>query len=96
MDINSKEMKISNLHTLMTNNENKENDPNVLPKYTKLETDMTNYETLVIQLNKLSAEEQNVRNKLFAHNWKVCYITYLCDLNLCMFIFEFLGRSCIM
>jgi len=51
-----------------TYDENKEN----VSKLSKLETDMKTYETLVVELNKLSAEEQNIRNKLFPNNLKVC------------------------
>lgn len=70
MVINSKENNISNFSKLATNNENKENYQNV-PKFKKLETEMKNYETLVVELNKLSIEEQNAGKKLFTHN-KVC------------------------
>jgi len=74
---NSKENHISNqyLHQPTTCDIDKENEY----KFPKLETDVNNYETLVKELNKLSADEQNIRNKLFTHNWEVCFYTY------CMF-----------
>lgn len=72
MVINSKENNITNFPKLATNNENKENYQNV-PKFKKLETEMKNYETLVVELNKLSIEEQNAGKKLFTRN-KVCSI----------------------
>lgn len=70
MVINSKENQKSKFHQNMTCDDNKENEP-IVSKFTKLETDIKSYETLVTELNKLSAEEQNIRNKLFTQNWKV-------------------------
>lgn len=75
MVINSKENHISHFHENI-DDENKENNQNI-PKFKKLETEVKNYETLVIELNKLSAEEQNIRNKLLTSNWKVCSILCL-------------------
>lgn len=65
MVINSKE------NQLAVHDDNKENEPKEC-KLTKLETDIKCYETLVKELNKLSAEEQSINNKLFTHNWNVC------------------------
>jgi len=65
------------LRQLPMHDENKENENG--SKFSKLETDLKAYETLVLELNKLSAEEQNIRNKLFPDNLKVC-------LNLFFFI----------
>lgn len=59
------------LQPLTTYDENKENENNI-SKFSKLETDLKTYETLVSELNKLSAEEQNISNKLFPYNLKVC------------------------
>lgn len=70
MVINSKANQKSKLLQTMTCDDNKENEP-IVSKFTNLETDIKSYETLVTELNKLSAEEQNIRNKLFTHNWKV-------------------------
>jgi len=42
-------------------------------KLPKLETNWENYETLVKKLNKLSADEQNIRNKLITHSSEVCF-----------------------
>jgi hypothetical protein len=72
MVINSEENKLVNLQQLATHDDNKENEQDKC-KLTKLETDVKNYEILVTELNKLSAEEQNIRNKIFTNNWKVCF-----------------------
>ncbi|XP_025422490.1 centrosomal protein of 295 kDa-like [Sipha flava] len=69
MVINSEENKLVNLQQLATHDDNKENEQDKC-KLTKLETDVKNYEILVTELNKLSAEEQNIRNKIFTNNWK--------------------------
>jgi len=69
--ISSKENQMKKLQQLTTLDENKENEDNV-SKFSKLETDLKTYETLVSELNKLSAEEQNISNKLFPDNLKVC------------------------
>lgn len=53
-------------HKLTTDDNNKENDLYV-SKLTKIETNLKNYESLVTKLNKLSAEEQNIRDKLFTN-----------------------------
>ncbi|XP_016658490.1 uncharacterized protein LOC100569803 isoform X2 [Acyrthosiphon pisum] len=66
--ISSKENQKEKLQ-LTTHDENKENEENV-SKFSKLETDLKTYETLVSELNKLSAEEQNISNKLFPNNLK--------------------------
>lgn len=64
------------LQQLTTYDENKENEKNI-SKFSKLETDLKTYETLVLELNKLSAEEQNISNKLFPDNLKVCLNLFL-------------------
>ncbi|XP_060878246.1 uncharacterized protein LOC132950721 isoform X1 [Metopolophium dirhodum] len=64
--ISSKENQKEKLQQLTTRDENKEN----VSKFSKLETDLKTYETLVLELNKLSAEEQNISNKLFPDNLK--------------------------
>jgi len=69
--ISSKENQKEKLRQLTTHDENKENEENV-STFSKLETDLKTYETLVLELNKLSAEEQNISNKLFPDNLKVC------------------------
>lgn len=66
--IGSKENQMEKLQQLTTSDENEEN----VSKFSKLETDLKTYESLVLELNKLSAEEQNIRNKLFPDNLKVC------------------------
>lgn len=68
MVISSKENQKEKLQQLTMHDENKEN----VSKFSKLETDLKTYETLVLELNKLSAEEQNISNKLFPDNLKVC------------------------
>lgn len=61
------------LQQLPIHDENEEN----VSKFSKLETDLKTYETLVSELNKLSAEEQNIRNKLFPDNLKVCMFKFV-------------------
>lgn len=63
-------------HQLTTNDDNKENE-HYVSKLTKIETDLKNYESLVTKLNKLSAEEQKIRDKLFTHYRQVCSNLYL-------------------
>lgn len=63
--ISSKGNELEKLQQLPIHEEN-------VSKFSKLETDLKTYETLVSELNKLSAEEQNIRNKLFPDNLKVC------------------------
>lgn len=76
MVVSSKENQIKKLHESTTCDENKENEKDI-SKFSKLETDLKTYETLVLELNKLSAEELNIRNKLFPSNkLKVCDIFY--------------------
>ncbi|XP_026804499.1 uncharacterized protein LOC113548045 [Rhopalosiphum maidis] len=74
MIVSSKENKLKKIQQTTTCDENKENEKNI-SKFSKLETDMKTYETLVLELNKLSAEEQNIRNKLFPYNLKDVPIT---------------------
>lgn len=69
--IGSKENQMEKLQQLTTSDENEEN----VSKFSKLETDLKTYESLVLELNKLSAEEQNIRNKLFPDNLKEITIT---------------------
>lgn len=88
MVINSKENQISKFHQTTTCDYDKENEPKV-STFTKLETDVKSYETLVSELNKLSAEEQNIRNKLFTHNSKVGFVCII----LCFIIIR-LGFDC--
>lgn len=71
MVLNSKENQQSKMY-----NDDKENNQNS-SKLTKLENNVKNYETLVTELNKLTAEEQIVRDKLFKREWKVCFILML-------------------
>lgn len=94
MVINSEENKLANLQKLAVHDDYKENVQNNC-KLTKLETDVKNYETLVTELNKLSAEEQNMRNKLFTHNWKVSFdfaCTYIIYIKI-VYMLEYLGSS---
>jgi len=77
MIVSSKENQLKKLQQTTTCDENKENEKNI-SKFSKLETDLKTYETLVLELNKLSAEEQNIRNKLFPYNLKVSYYNILC------------------
>ncbi|XP_025206992.1 kinesin-related protein 8-like [Melanaphis sacchari] len=74
MVISSKENQTKKLPQSTTYNENKENI-NDVSKFSKLETDMKTYETLILELKKLSAEEQNIRNKLFPNSLKEVPIT---------------------
>lgn len=74
MVINSKENQMEKLQQSTLYDENKENEENA-SKFSKLETDLKIYETLVLELNKLSAEEQNIRNKLFPNNLKDMNLT---------------------
>ncbi|CAH1738843.1 unnamed protein product [Aphis gossypii] len=67
MVVSSKENQIKKLHEPTTCDENKENEKDI-SKFSKLETDLKTYKTLVLELNKLSAEELNIRNKLFPSN----------------------------
>jgi len=69
--ISSKENQMEKLQQLTKHDEKKDNEENE-SKFSKLETDLKTYELLVLELNKLSAEEQNIRNKLFPDNLKVC------------------------
>jgi len=62
-----KENQMEKLQQLTTHDENEKN----VSKFSKLETDLKTYETLVTELNKLSAEEQNISNKLFPDTLKV-------------------------
>lgn len=71
MVLNSKENQQSKMY-----NDDKENNQNS-SKLTNLENNVKNYETLVTELNKLTAEEQIVRDKLFKREWKVCFILML-------------------
>jgi len=76
MVVSSKENQIKKLHKPTTCDENKENEKDI-STFSKLETDLKTYKTLVLELNKLSAEELNIRNKLFPSNkLKVCDILY--------------------
>lgn len=72
MVLNSKEKHVPNQYPCrsITCDDDKENEF----KFLKLDTDMKSYETLVKELNKLSADEENIRNKLF--DWKVCFYIY--------------------
>uniref|UniRef100_A0A2S2PP75 Uncharacterized protein n=1 Tax=Schizaphis graminum TaxID=13262 RepID=A0A2S2PP75_SCHGA len=69
MIVSSKENQIKKIQQTTICDENKENEKNI-STFSKLETDLKTYETLVLELNKLSAEEQNIRNKLFPFNLK--------------------------
>lgn len=70
MDIDSQEKQnLKHDHSTMYYG-NKENEP----KFKNLQTEVKNYKTLISELNKLSAEEYNIRNKLSVHNWEVCYL----------------------
>lgn len=62
-------------HQLTPNEDNKENE-HYESKLTKIETNLKNYESLVTKLNKLSAKEQNIRDKLFTHYRQVCSNLY--------------------
>ncbi|XP_015373160.1 PREDICTED: putative leucine-rich repeat-containing protein DDB_G0290503, partial [Diuraphis noxia] len=73
--ISSEENQMEELQQLPMHDKNKENKENV-SKFSKLETDLKIFETLVSELNKLSAEEQNIRNKLFPDNLKEMIITH--------------------
>lgn len=82
MVLNSKENQQSKILQSKMYNNDKENNQNS-SKLTKLENNVKNYEALVTELNKLSAEEQIVRDKLFKREWKVCFILMPCpNLNL--------------
>lgn len=72
MVIDSNVNKISKFSEPMSNDDDKEN----VSEFTKLETDIKNYETLVLELNKLSAEEQKIRDNLSTKNWKVYIVKY--------------------
>ncbi|KAL5239679.1 hypothetical protein ACI65C_007089 [Semiaphis heraclei] len=67
--ISSKGNELEKLQQLPIHEEN-------VSKFSKLETDLKTYETLVSELNKLSAEEQNIRNKLFPDNLKEMNFTH--------------------
>lgn len=68
MVINSKD-KITKPQQSSTYDNDKENES----KFSKFETDVKSYESLVLELKKLSAEELNIRNKLFPYNLKVYF-----------------------
>lgn len=73
-------------HRLTANDDNKENEHHV-SKLTKIETDLKNYESLVTKLNKLSAEEEKIRSKLFTHYRQVCFNLYYLFYFQCIYIF---------
>lgn len=79
MVVSSKENQIKQFHESTTCDENKENGKDI-SKFSKLETDLKTYKTLVLELNKLSAEELNIRNKLFPSN-KLKEVPMTCQNN---------------
>jgi len=91
MVVSSKENQIKQFHESTTCDENKENEKDI-SKFSKLETDLKTYKTLVLELNKLSAEELNIRNKLFPSNKLkvydiICHIFYnIHKYTLCLII----------
>lgn len=72
MVIDSNVNAISKFSEPMSNDDDKEN----VSAFTKLEADIKDYETLVLELNKLSAEEQQIRDNLSTENWKVYLVIY--------------------
>lgn len=86
MTINTKENQIPKFDPTVTYDNDKENKPKI-SKFTKLETNVKSYETLITELKNLTAEEENIRNKLFTCNWKVCFVYITCIMfNIYLFI----------
>lgn len=72
MVINPEQDNMPQFNKSTSNDDNKENEP----KFKKIETNLKDYESLLIELNKLSAEEQKIKNDLFAYSKKVCLVLY--------------------
>lgn len=73
MNINPEQNHKIKSHKSTMNVSNKENEP----KFKQLENDARNYASLVSELDKLSAEEQNIKNNLFTHKNTVCIILFV-------------------
>jgi len=72
MDINLEQNENIKSNQSVTNVSNKENET----KFKQLENDVRSYASLVSELDKLSAEEQDIRSKLYTHKKTVCLIVF--------------------
>lgn len=79
MVINPEQDKMPYINKSTSNDDNKENKP----KFKKIETNLKDYELLLAELNKLSAEEQNIKNNLLTHSRKVFLVLY----SMCLLIY---------